>query len=92
MSLVRVDPLSHQMKAVGDPTAALLHERHARRDPHPSCRFTPAKVLSTGYSSFVGAVSLPSGSETPSTFTYIQPAGDKSVAKAQRVSAGLGGK
>ncbi|CAE7244099.1 unnamed protein product [Symbiodinium natans] len=64
MSLVRVDPLSHQMKAVGDPT-----------------------VLSTGYSSFVGAVSLPSGSETPSTFTYIQPAGDKSVAKVCGVSS-----
>ena len=39
------------------------------------------EVLSTGYNSLVGAVSLPTGSATPSTFTYIQPAGAQSIAK-----------
>ncbi|CAE7504877.1 psiQ, partial [Symbiodinium pilosum] len=65
LSLVHVDPGSHQMAAVGDPV-----------------------VLSTGYNSIVGAVSLPAGSETPSTFTYfLQPTGAKSAAKVCGVSS-----
>ncbi|CAE7192886.1 unnamed protein product [Symbiodinium sp. CCMP2592] len=44
-------------------------------------------VLSTGYNSLVGAVSLPAGPATPSTFTYIQPAGAKSIAKVCGVSS-----
>eukprot|EP00913_Durusdinium_trenchii_P003160 g2921.t1 len=58
---------------------------------HPTThQMTPVgepTVLDTGYNSFVGAISLPSGPETPSTFTYMQPAGKSSVAKVCGVSA-----
>ena len=47
------------------------------------CSSLPWKVLETGYNSFVGSVSLPSGPQTPSTFTYLQPAGKNSIAKAE---------
>ena len=85
MSLVRVDPVSHQMAAVGDPVVTLLNFT-ARGAAHSrlSRMFRVLKVLSSGYNSFVGAVSLPSGSETPSTFTYMQPTGAKSTAKARQ--------
>mmetsp|Transcript_42165 Transcript_42165/g.78415 ORF Transcript_42165/g.78415 Transcript_42165/m.78415 type:complete len:567 (+) Transcript_42165:68-1768(+) len=64
MSLVHVDPSSHQMTAVGDPV-----------------------VLNVGYNSLVGAVSLPAGAESPSTLTYLQPAGENSVVKVCGVSS-----
>lgn len=44
-------------------------------------------VLSTGYNSFVGALSLPSGPQTPSTFTYMQPVGKSSMAMVCGVRA-----
>jgi len=58
---------------------------------HPSTHQMTAvgepTVLETGYNSFVGSVSLPSGPQTPSTFTYLQPAGKNSIAKVCGVSA-----
>ena len=88
MSLVHVDPASHLMTAVGDPVVALWQFQfwHAsvRRVVRISLNVSStvsAEVLSTGYNSLVGAVSLPAGPATPSTFTYIQPAGAKSIAK-----------
>jgi len=64
MSLIQLDPSSHRMSPLGEPT-----------------------VLAVGYNSFVGAVSLPSGSQVPSTFTYLQPVGKSSAAKVCGVSA-----
>lgn len=38
-------------------------------------------TVSTGYNSFVNAISLPAGPNAPSTFTYVQPSGSHSLAQ-----------
>eukprot|EP00930_Biecheleria_cincta_P029082 TRINITY_DN2023_c0_g2_i1.p1 TRINITY_DN2023_c0_g2~~TRINITY_DN2023_c0_g2_i1.p1 ORF type:complete len:575 (+),score=120.12 TRINITY_DN2023_c0_g2_i1:55-1779(+) len=57
---------------------ALIHYNPATRRME---QVGKPSTVSTGYNSFVNAISLPAGPNAPSTFTYVQPSGSHSLAQ-----------